>query len=74
MAPSGTVSLRNDYRIGHRRETLTLGRGGATPPARVPRSLDVLGYAMGLSLAEARLLLTQMRRAVEQCVALSREG
>ncbi len=42
VAPSGTVSLRYDYRIGRRRETLTLGRYDATAPARVPRSLDVL--------------------------------
>jgi len=72
VAPSGTVSLRYDYRIGRRRETLTLGRYDATAPARVPRSLDVLEYGMGLSLAEARLLLTKAKRALEQGVSPSR--
>jgi nitrite reductase/ring-hydroxylating ferredoxin subunit len=74
VAPSGTVSLRYDYRIGRRRETLTLGRYDATAPARVPRSLDVLEYGMGLSLAEARLLLTKAKRALEQGVPPSRAG
>jgi integrase len=72
VAPSGAVSLRYDYRIGRRRETVTLGRYDATAPARVPRSLDVLEYGMGLSLAEARLLLTKAKRSLEQGVSPSR--
>lgn len=72
VAPSGAVSLRYDYRIGKRRETLTLGRYDATAPARVPRPMDVLDFGMGLSLAEARLLLIKAKRALEQGVSPSR--
>jgi hypothetical protein len=72
VSPSGTISLRYDYRIGKRRETLTLGRYDATAPARVPRNLDVLDFGMGLSLAEARLLLTKAKRSLDQGVSPSR--
>jgi hypothetical protein len=72
VAPSGSVSLRYDYRIGKRRETLTLGRYDATASARVPRPLDVLEFGMGVSLAEARLLLNQAKRSLEQGVSPSR--
>jgi len=70
--PAGTISLRYDYRIGKRRETLTLGRYDATAPARVPRTLDVLDFAMSLSLAEARLLLIKAKRSLEHGVSPSR--
>jgi len=72
VAPSGSVSLRYDYRIGKRRETLTLGRYDATASARVPRPLEVLEFGMGVSLAEARLLLSQAKRSLEQGVSPSR--
>lgn len=72
VAPSGSVSLRYDYRIGKRRETLTLGRYDATASARVPRPLEVLEFGMGLSLAEARLLLNKAKRSLEQGVSPSR--
>lgn len=72
VSPLGTISLRFDYRIGKRRETLTLGRYDAAAPARVPRPLGVLDYGMGLSLAEARLLLIKAKRSLEQGVSPSR--
>lgn len=72
MSPSGTVRLRCDYRIGKRRETLTLGRHDATAPARVPGPLDVLDFGMSLSLAEARRLLIKAKRSLEQGVSPSR--
>ena len=72
VSASGTISLRFDYRIGKRRETLTLGRYDPTAPARVPRPLDVLDYGMGLSLAEARLLLIKAKRSLDEGVSPSR--
>ena len=52
-----------------RRETLTLGRYDATAPARVPRPLEVTDFGMGLSLAEARLLLMKAKPSLERGVS-----
>lgn len=65
VTPAGSLLLRYDYRINSRRETLALGRYDDTRAKELPRELDVLDYGMGMSLAEARLLLTRARRSVE---------
>lgn len=72
VSPAGTISFRFDYRIGGRRETLTLGRYDPAAPSKATRELDALDYGMGLSLAEARLLLTRARRSVEKGESPSR--
>ena len=53
VSPSGTVTFRYDYRLHGRRETLTLGRYGPG----------------GISLAMARELLLEARKAVLQGVS-----
>lgn len=65
VSPSGAKSFRYDYRINGRRETLTLGRYDETLPGKTVRPLSELSYGIGLSLAEARLLLTTARRSVD---------
>jgi integrase len=72
VTPSGTISWRFDYRLNGRRETLTIGRYDASLGAKTTRPLDTLDFGMSLSLAEARLLLTRARRAVEQGESPSR--
>lgn len=58
ISPSGSRSFRYDYRLGGRRETLTIGRH--EPVARqVQRSH--LAYGMDVTLEEARLLLARAR-------------
>jgi hypothetical protein len=58
VSPSGSRSFRYDYRLGGRRETLTIGRH--EPVARhVQRSH--LAYGMDVTLDEARLLLARAR-------------
>jgi integrase len=50
VSPGGTISFRYDYRINGRRETLTIGKYGRD----------------GISLADARNLLYEAKRLVEQ--------
>jgi len=54
IAPSGSRSFRYDYRLGGRRETLTIGRHA--PVARHAQRAH-LAYGMDVTLEEARLLL-----------------
>lgn len=63
--PAGSLLFRYDYRINGRRETLAIGRYDETRGKEPPRQLEDLEYGMGLSLAEARSLLTRARRSVE---------
>lgn len=72
VSPAGTVAFRYDYRLGGRRETLTLGRYDSAAPMKATRELEDLEYGIGLSLAEARLLLTRARRSVEKGESPSR--
>ena len=65
VSPSGTLTFRYDYRIAGRRETLTIGRYDKTRGSELSRELNNLEYGIGLSLAEARLLLTRARRSVD---------
>lgn len=65
VTPAGVASFRYDYRIHGRRETLTIGRYDESRSRDVVRTLDDLDYGGIVSLAEARLLLTKARRAVE---------
>lgn len=69
---TGVVSFRFDYRVNGRRETLVIGKYDSTIGAKKSRELDELDYGMSLSLAEARLLLTQAHRLVEQGESPSR--
>jgi integrase len=66
ITPAGVASFRYDYRVNGRRETLTIGRYDESRGRDLTRQLDELEYGSGLSLAEARLLLTRARRSVEQ--------
>ncbi|MBL0731198.1 site-specific integrase [Piscinibacter sp. HJYY11] len=58
VSPSGSRSFRYDYRLGGRRETLTIGRH--EPVARHAQRSH-LAYGMDLTLEEARLLLARAR-------------
>ena len=69
---TGVVSLRFDYRINGRRETLVIGKYDSSLGAKKPRDLVELDYGMSLTLAEARLLLTRAHRSVEQGESPSR--
>lgn len=73
VSPAGGVTFRLDYRLNGRRETLTLGRYDATAAREVPRELGDLRYGMRISLAEARLLLTQARRTIDMGQSPARE-
>lgn len=73
VTPAGGVSFRYDFKLNRRGETLVLGRYDANAARQVPRELDELQYGMRLSLAEARLLLTRARRAVELGQSPARE-
>jgi len=66
VMPSGGMSFRYDYRVNGRRETLVIGRYDPQVPARKPREADQLSFGMSVSLAEARLLLVQARRDIQQ--------
>lgn len=72
MTGGGTISFRFDYVVNGRRETLTIGRYDATLGGRATRSEEALEFGMGLSLAEARLLVARARRDVEQGISPSR--
>ncbi|KVW14636.1 integrase [Burkholderia cepacia] len=72
VTSSGAVSFRFDYRLNGRRETLVIGRYDPGLPARGARAAGELSFGMSLRLAEARLLLEQARREVEQGVSPSR--
>ncbi len=63
---TGSISFRYDYRLNGRRETLVIGQYDSTLAARKPREASTLEYGMLVSLAEARLLLANARRAIEQ--------
>ena len=65
VTTAGSLLFRYDYRINGRRETLALGRYDAPLAKALPRELAGLDYGMSMSLAEARLLLTRARRAVD---------
>lgn len=69
---SGTISFRYDYRLNGRRETLVIGQYDASLKARNSRDTTVLEYGMLISLAEARFLLLQAKRAIEQGESPSR--
>lgn len=69
---TGNISFRYDYRLNGRRETLVIGQYDPNLGAKQMRELSVLEYGMSVSLAEARLLLTQARRAIEQGESPSR--
>ncbi len=58
VSPSGSRSFRYDYRLGGRRETLTIGRH--EPVARLVQRSH-LAYGMDVTLEEARLLLARAR-------------
>lgn len=58
VSPSGSRSFRYDYRLGRRRETLTIGRH--EPVARHAQRTH-LAYGMDVTLEEARLLLARAR-------------
>lgn len=58
VSPSGSRSFRYDYRLGGRRETLTIGRH--EPVARHAQRSH-LAYGMDVTLEEARLLLARAR-------------
>lgn len=58
VSPSGSRSFRYDYRLGGRRETLTIGRHA--PAARQAQRSN-LAYGMDVTLEEARLLLARAR-------------
>jgi Arm DNA-binding domain len=68
----GVISLRFDYRVNGRRETLVIGSYDPAVGARKPRELNELDYGMFLSLAEARQLLGRAHRSVEQWASPSR--
>ena len=70
---AGAVSFRFDYRVQGRRETLVLGRYDESRGREASRALDELQYGIGMSLAEARLLLTRARRSVELGVSPAAE-
>jgi integrase len=69
---SGTISFRYDYRLNGRRETLVIGQYDASLKARNSRDTAALEYGMLISLAEARFLLMQAKRAIEQGESPSR--
>jgi hypothetical protein len=58
VSPGGSRSFRYDYRLGGRRETLTIGRH--EPVAR-QAARSHLAYGMDVTLEEARLLLACAR-------------
>lgn len=66
ISTSGTRAFRFDYRLNGRRETITIGRYDETLASRATREITALFYGMSLSLAEARLLLAEARRSVDQ--------
>lgn len=73
VTPAGALLFRYDYRLNRRRETLALGRYDDTRARELPRQIDDLEYGAGMSLAEARLLLTRARRSVEKGDSPARE-
>lgn len=73
VTSAGSVLFRYDYRVNGRRETLALGRYDDTRGKELPRELADLDYGAGMSLAEARLLLTRARRSVEKGESPARE-
>ena len=69
---TGNISFRYDYRLNGRRETLVIGQYDPGLAAKNPREVSSLEYGMSLSLAEARQLLANARRAIEQGESPSR--
>lgn len=69
---TGNISFRYDYRLNGRRETLVIGQYDPTLAAKQPRQPSALEYGMLMTLAEARLLLFQARRTIEQGESPSR--
>lgn len=69
---TGNISFRYDYRLNGRRETLVIGQYDPGLAAKNPREVSTLKYGMSLSLAEARQLLANARRAIEQGESPSR--
>ncbi|MEH0164872.1 tyrosine-type recombinase/integrase [Roseateles microcysteis] len=72
VTPTGVISFRFDYRIQGRRETLVIGKYDSSLGARKPREVSELAYGHSVTLAEARLLLAQAHRSVEQGESPSR--
>jgi hypothetical protein len=73
VTTAGSLLFRYDYRLNGRRETLALGRNDEAQARELPRKLEELEYGAGMSLAEARLLLTRARRTVESGQSPARE-
>jgi integrase len=69
---TGNISFRYDYRLNGRRETLVIGQYDPGLAAKNPREVSTLEYGMSVSLAEARQLLANARRAIEQGESPSR--
>jgi len=69
---TGNFSCRYDYRLNGRRETLVIGQYDPGLAAKNPREVSSLEYGMSLTLAEARQLLANARRAIEQGESPSR--
>ncbi|QTD43660.1 tyrosine-type recombinase/integrase [Ottowia testudinis] len=63
---TGNISFRYDYRLNGRRETLVIGQYDPNLGAKQMRELSALEYGMSISLAEARQLLVEAKRAIEQ--------
>ena len=72
VATSGSKSFRYDYRINGRRETLTIGRYDENLSSKVARGIEELGYGISVTLVEARMLLADARRSVEEGESPSR--
>ncbi|RQT27423.1 site-specific integrase [Burkholderia contaminans] len=72
VMPSGAVSLRYDYRVNGRRETLVIGRYDPSLSARKPRKSDELMFGMAISLSEARMLRDQAAREIQRGQSPSR--
>lgn len=70
VSPSGTKTLRYDYRIvgsdgKQNRETLTIGRYEPGTESRTQAQLDSLVYGSVISLADARILRDRASRQVK---------
>ncbi|KVE21822.1 tyrosine-type recombinase/integrase [Burkholderia vietnamiensis] len=72
VMPSGAVSLRYDYRVNGRRETLVIGRYDSSLSARKPRKSNELVFGMAISLSEARMLRDQAAGEIQRGQSPSR--
>lgn len=72
VAPSGTKSFRYDYRLGGKRETLTIGRYQDGTRSRTEAELEELDFGAVISLADARVLCDRARRMVRAGISPSK--